>query len=149
MQLVRVVLVAVVMLVAGGVASAADSAEAEDLIAKGVELRRQGRDERALPLFQKAYQLAPSPRTAGQLGFAEMAVGYWLDAEQHMTEALETLDHPWVAKNRGLLEQALTTVRSNIGEIAIDGPQVGATLSVNNHPAGTFPLSGPVRVGKG
>lgn len=130
-------------------AYATDSEEAEALIAKGVELRQQGRDERALPLFQKAYQLATSPRTAGQLGFAEMAVGYWLDSEQHLGEALETPDHPWVAKNHDILTKALAQVRSNIGEITIEGPPRGATVSVNGHEVGTFPLAAPIRAGKG
>ena len=49
-------------------ARAGDSAEAEALIRQGVELRAQKKDERALPLFEKAYQISRSPRTAGQLG---------------------------------------------------------------------------------
>jgi tetratricopeptide (TPR) repeat protein len=101
------VLVVAIGLVGGRGGMAADSAEAEALISQGVELRQQGRDEKALPLFQKAYGLVPSPRTAGQLGFAEMAVGYWLDAKQHLNEALETPDHPWVKKNHDTINQAL------------------------------------------
>ena len=53
-------------------ARAGDAAEAEALIRQGLELRQQGRDAPALPLFQKAYDLAATPRTAGQLGCGEM-----------------------------------------------------------------------------
>jgi hypothetical protein len=54
----------------------ADAAEVEALIAKGNELRRAGTPGPALPYFQKAYELARTPRTAGQLGLAELAAGY-------------------------------------------------------------------------
>jgi hypothetical protein len=130
-------------------ARAGDSAEVEALIRQGVELREQGRDERALPLFQKAYDLLPSPRTAGQLGLAEMAVGYWVDAEQHLGSALESPDHPWVSKNRRALDDALAKVRQNIGTLVVEGQPAGAAVAVNHRPAGTLPLAAPLRVAKG
>jgi hypothetical protein len=37
---------------------AADPADVEALISEGIALRRQGKDHRALSLFQKAHQLA-------------------------------------------------------------------------------------------
>jgi hypothetical protein len=146
---VIVALAIVLVLGAGRAARGADAAEAEALIRQGIELRQQGHDERALPLFQKAYDLVVTPRTAGQLGLAEMAVGYWLDAEQHLSLALESPDHPWVAKNLAAIKAALAQVRTNIGEIVVDGAPAGATLTVNHRAAGTFPFPGPVRVPKG
>ena len=122
---------------------------AEALIRQGIELRQAGKDERALVMFQRAYDTLPTPRSAGQLGLSEMAVGYWLSAEQHLNEALQTPDHPWVAKNRASLQTAVTRVRSNIGELVVTGPPAGASLTVNRRAAGTFPLSEPVRVPKG
>ncbi|HVY39268.1 MAG TPA: PEGA domain-containing protein, partial [Polyangia bacterium] len=133
------------------VARADESPEsrAEALIRQGIELRQAGKDERALVMFQRAYETLPTPRSAGQLGLSEMAVGYWLSAEQHLNEALQTPDHPWIAKNRASLQTALTRVRSNIGELMVTGPPAGASLTVNRRGAGTFPLSEPVRVPKG
>ena len=69
---------------AAGPARAGESGEAESLIRQGVELRSQKKDERALPLFEKAYQISRSPRTAGQLGLVEMALGYFVDAEKYL-----------------------------------------------------------------
>ena len=126
-----------------------DSTEVEALIREGVSLRQSGKDERALPVFQKAYHLVRSPRTAGQLGLVQMAMGYWLDAEQHLTEALESPDHPWVAKNRAGLEGALANLRSKIGEITIGGAVPGAAVQVNGRMAGTIPLPAPIRLAKG
>ena len=142
-------LLAVLSLVGMRASAANPSAEAETLIRQGVELRQQGHDERALPLFQRAYELVPSPRTAGQLGLAEMAVGYWLDSDQHLGEALQVPDHPWVAKSRRALEEARAQVRRNIGELVVEGAPPGATVTVNRRPAGTLPLAAPVRVAKG
>src|SRR6266700_243087 len=132
-----------------GVAQAGDSAQAEALIRQGVELRQQGRDAPALPLFQKAYDLVATPRTAGQLGCGEMALGYWLDAEQHLNEALGAPDDAWVAKNMGVLKSALARVQGNLAEVVIGGGPAGARVLVNRRSAGALPLDRPVRVAKG
>ncbi len=126
-----------------------DSAETEALIRQGVALRMKKEDERALPFFQKAYERARTPRTAGQLGLAEMSIGYWTDAERHLAEALETTDHPWIAKNRKTLEDTLAQVRVNIGEVSIAGSPAGASVSLNGRPVGTLPLPAALRVNRG
>src|SRR3954464_13795766 len=86
----------------------ADAAEVEALIAKGNELRRAGTPGPALPYFQKAYELARTPRRARQLGLAELAAGYAVDAEEHLASALQTPDDPSIAKFRKMLTDALT-----------------------------------------
>jgi hypothetical protein len=52
-----------VTLILGASAHAADPAEVERLLQDGIRLRREGSDGRALPLFQKAHDLAHTPRT--------------------------------------------------------------------------------------
>ena len=131
------------------VAIAADPAEVEDLIAHGVEFRRAGNDHRALPLFKKAYDLSPTPRTAAQLGLVEMALGYRIDSEQHLAESLAAPRDPWIHKNRETLERSLRQVRAGIGQVAIAGSPAGAEVSVNGTVAGRLPLKAPVRVGEG
>src|SRR5262245_63205618 len=130
-------------------ARAGDSAEAESLIRQGVELRAQKKDERALPLFEKAYQVSRSPRTAGQLGLVEMALGYFVDADKYLSEALASPDHPWVAKNLATLKAQLATAKSQIGELYIVGDPNGAEVLVNGKAVGRLPLSTPIRLDKG
>jgi len=130
-------------------ARAGDSAEAEALIRQGVELRAQKKDERALPLFEKAYQVSRSPRTAGQLGLVEMALGYFVDAEKYLGEAIASPDHPWVAKNLATLKAQLAAAKGQIGELFIVGEPAGAEVLVNGKSAGRLPLPGPVRLDKG
>jgi len=130
-------------------ARAGESGEAEALIRQGVELRGQKKDERALPLFEKAYQISRSPRTAGQLGLVEMALGYFVDAEKYLSEAVASPDHPWVAKNLATLKAQLATAKTQIGELYIIGEPAGAEVLVNGKPVGKLPLSSPIRLDKG
>ena len=127
----------------------AQPAAVETLIQEGVELRRKGSDHLALPKFQKAYDIERSPRTAAQLGLAEASLGYWLAAEQHLTEALQSTRNPWLAKHEPTLRKTLKEVQASIGEVEIIGTPAGATVTVNGQQAGQMPLTRPVRVPEG
>jgi hypothetical protein len=130
-------------------ARAADLESVEKLIRQGVELRHQGHDVQALPLFQKAYSEERTPRAAGQLGLCEMAMGYWLDSERHLGEALSFPEHPWVRRNLNDLTSSLASVRQNIGEVVVEGGPRGAEVLINGKAAGHLPLATPLRLGKG
>ncbi len=124
-------------------------AKVEDLIHQAVELRKAGSNHRALPLFQKAYDIERSPRTAAQLGLAEASLGYWLSAEEHLSEALQSTRNPWVAQHESQLRETLKSVQASIGEVEITGTPTGAAVTVNGHPAGRLPLRTVVRVPEG
>ena len=124
----------------------ADAAEVEALIAKGNELRRAGTPGPALPYFQKAYELARTPRTAGQLGLAELAAGYPVDAAEHLTTALQTPDDPSIVKYRKMLKDALAIARSQIGELAVEGSPAGAEILVDARAIGVLPLAAPAKL---
>jgi len=124
----------------------ADAAEVEALIAKGNELRRAGTPGPALPYFQKAYELARTPRTTGQLGLAELAAGYPVDAEVHLSAALASPNDPSIVKYRQILADALTMARSQLGELTIQGNPPGADVIVNGHSVGTLPLPLPIKL---
>src|SRR5688500_5007277 len=75
--------------------------ESEALLARGNQLRRAGDDEGALPIFKRAYELHKSPRTIAQLGLVEWALGRWVDADEHLTEALKAVNTDvWIRNNR-------------------------------------------------
>jgi hypothetical protein len=126
-----------------------EPAEVEALIEQANTYRRQGMDHKALPLMQKAYNLAHTARTAAQLGLVEIALGYWLQAERHLAESLTSTRDPWIHKNRAELERALAGVRASIGEVDIQGAPAGAEVFVNGQLVGSLPLSKPPRVGDG
>jgi hypothetical protein len=126
---------------------AAPLSEVEDLIRRGTELRRKGEDATALPLYQKAYELAGgTPRTAAQLGLVEMALDYRIEAEGHLTEALSARNEIWINRNRAVLEEALRGVKAGIGALMVTGSPTGAEVIVAGRPLGKLPLAAPVRV---
>lgn len=128
--------------------AAPPAAEADALIARGLELRRQGKTAEALVLFQQAHAIAPMPRTSGQMGLAEASLEHWLDAETHLWGALAAADDPWVRKNRTFLDQAMTLAKSHIGELVITGPP-GTSVSVEGKPIGTLPAIAARRIAAG
>ena len=133
------------------VASAATPAqEAEDLIRRGISLRRVGDEAGALPLLQRAYELHRSPRTAVQLGLVEYALGRWADADEHLTEAYKYVEtDSYIQKNRKEIEDWLRTVKKQVARVEITGEPVGAEVLVNGRLVGTVPLARAVAVSAG
>jgi len=125
----------------------APHADADTLVAKGVELRRQKEDAEALEMFRRAHALAPTSRTLAQMGFAEVALRRWLDAEQHLADAIRAGDS-YAAKNRKLIDQQLADARTHIGTLQISGP-AGATVLLDGRSAGSLPLGTPIRLAEG
>jgi hypothetical protein len=132
-----------------GRALASDPGRAEELIREANDLRRQGKNPAALPLLREAYRIARSPRTAAQLGLAELSLGYWLEAERHLAEAVAPASHPWVDQNRKVLQASLDNASAHIGSLSIEGRPPGAEVHINDAVAGTLPLSAPVKVAEG
>jgi hypothetical protein len=146
-NLLQLPLIAVLSL--GVVLPATAAEDPEALIKHGVALRRQGNDAAALQEFRRAYDLAPSPRAAAQMGLAEQQMQSWVDASRHLAEALRAPADPWIKKNRPVLETSLHTVESHVGRVLIGGEPAGAEVFVNGQNAGTVPLREPATVPPG
>ena len=145
----RALVICMVLAVVPPVARAAGpETEADALIAKGLELRRQEKQIDALDLFQRAHAIAPSSRTLGQMGLVEASLQRWAAAEDHVTAALATPNDPWVRKNRGFLDQALATARGHVGELEIVGP-AGTEVSLDGKPVGCLPAVPVLRRSEG
>jgi hypothetical protein len=140
----------IVTLVHAPSALAQQSSAADALIEQGVALRQKGQNQEALDVFQKAHALAPSGRTLAQIGVAEATLQRWLDAETHLSAALDSHDTPWIqnTKNRAALEKSLALVRTHIGLVSIVGP-AGAEISVAGSSVGRLPLVGPLHLPEG
>jgi tetratricopeptide (TPR) repeat protein len=129
--------------------AATDAEQAEALIREGVKLRASDNTARALPLFEQAYQISRSPRAAAQLGLCELELGYWVEAERYLSEAIASADNPWVVKNKGTLKKPLETARANIGELVVTASPVSAEVSVNHKVVDRVLVGAPMRLGKG
>ncbi len=86
-----------------GLVSAEGPSNTKQLSAEAVELRRAGQDAEALPKFEEAYRLSPTPKAAAQLGLCLQALGRWSEADARLSEALKAKDDTWVRKNRDIL----------------------------------------------
>jgi hypothetical protein len=122
------------------IAWADSAADADAAISKGIDLRRQGKNEEALEQFQNAYRLAPSPRAKTQIALAEQAIGRWADAERDLTDAMSQASDPWIARQRTVLTEAMSVIRRHLGALTVKGEPAGAIVELDGEPVGTIPL---------
>ena len=128
--------------------SSAHADDAESIIAHGVELREQGRDDQALLEFRRAFAMTPSPRARAQMALAEQALGLWVSAEIDLLEATRGAD-PWIAKNRAALTQSLAVIQQHLGSLEIRGGSAGGEVFVDGASVGALPMASGRRVEAG
>lgn len=120
------------MLVAGQLGDAKVSVAAgreETFIRKGVELRRKGQDKEALANFQKAYEVSHTARAAAQLGLCEQALKQWLDAYNHLSDALASQSDVWISEHRSTLEKSFAETQRQLGRVEVKGsPESGVVV---------------------
>lgn len=122
------------------------AALARDLIAQGVELRKQEDDRQALAVFERAVELDPSAQALAQRALAEQALGHWLDAAEHLEQALEQVDDPWIAEHRAALEAARDEIAAQLGMLEVSCNVAGAEVRIDGRLLGRTPLAAPLRV---
>lgn len=122
--------------------------EAEQLIAEGVELRKQGNEREALAKFEKAHALRPTPRALAQMGLATKSLRMFVQAEDYLGRALQAEDDGWITENRAALTLALDVVKKNLAWVAVEA-NVPGELSVDGNRVGQLPLQAPLRVRAG
>lgn len=124
-----------------------DEARAEELLERGVELRRTDQDAEALVVFRKALELAPhSSRAQAHLGTTYQAIGRWVLADEFLGKALAHTSDPYVNRHRRALEQAREFVQDHLGMLEISGGPAGAEVLLNGQLVGTLPMTKPVPV---
>src|SRR3954464_5264723 len=148
MNTVRAAAVVLILVVHLDPALARDDDDPDVLIMRGLDLRRAGRSADALALFRRAHEVAPSPRTLGQMGLVESSLQLWSDAEAHLLAAMATPEDTWVHRNRQFLEQARERTKEHIGELLITGPP-RTEVSLGKSRIGSLPLAAPVRLVEG
>ncbi|HEX2660687.1 MAG TPA: hypothetical protein VHU40_20545 [Polyangia bacterium] len=121
--------------------------DAEEFVKRGIELRREAKDAEAFAEFKKAWAIQKTSRIEAQMALAEQALGLWVDAEEHLLEALAHSERdPWTQKNRAALTGALTIIQGHISTLDVWGTPAGAAVFVNEKPIGTLPLKHPLRI---
>jgi hypothetical protein len=124
----------------------AASDDVDSLLRQGVELRRQGKAQEALEIFQRAAAIRATPRVMAQVGLAEQELGLWATAEVHLKGALDSPSDPWIQKNRRVLDEAFKTIQHHLGSLEIVGSPAGADVTIDGVPSGKLPSSGVLRM---
>jgi hypothetical protein len=135
--------------VTAGPAAASDPNDPDALIARGLELRHAGKEKEALPLFQQAAEKKRTPRAVAQVGLCELALGLWVEGEDHLQQALTNKTDPWIRKNERQLKAAVDNIQDRLGSLDVWGDPAGAKVAVDGHAMGTLPLERPLRLSTG
>jgi hypothetical protein len=139
------------MTVVVGHASDGPSLGAEDpevLIREGNQLRQQGEDVRAEGYFRRAYQVAKTGRTAGQLGLVELAIGAYLLSERYLSESLNS-DDAWVRSNAETLEKSRASARSKLVQLEVVGIPDDTSATEGHAPSVRVRANGPLWIDAG
>lgn len=120
------------------------NAPEDELIAQGVQLRREHRDAEALLEFRRAYQLRATPRALAQIGLAEQALGSWVQAEADLSQALAAKDDEWIRAHADVLREAVAFLATKLAWVSVRG-EAGAVVLLNGERVGSLPMQ-PLRV---
>ncbi len=88
------------------------------LAQQGLAARREGRDEDALRAFEQSLAVLERASVRAQLGFAQQALGRWVDAERTLA-AVALVSDPWIDRHRATIDEALVTVRTHLGWLSV------------------------------
>ncbi len=131
----------------GADAAVTVSAEVDAIVQRGIELRRVGREEAALAVFESALAKAPSStRVKVHLAATHQALGQWLEAERYLSDVLQQSDDAYIRRHRATLEKAYAFVDGRLGSLDVVGGPEGAEVVLSGRSIGQLPLSSPVRV---
>jgi hypothetical protein len=83
------------------------------------------------------------------MALAEGALGQWVDAEGHLSQALAMQNDRWILDNHIALEANLESQREHVGLVDVRSPTPGARVSIRGAPEQLLPLPQPARVPSG
>jgi len=129
------------------------SPEAEEegmrLYDEGRKVAGTGQWEKARELFMQAFALKRHYQIAAALGRAEVQLGKYRDAAEHLSWAIQQGGAEMDAAQRKAFPEMLEKARGRVGVLSISVDPPGAEVVVNGRSMGTAPLPGPVFVDAG
>lgn len=122
-------------------------ARADELEAEGMRLYQEDHPAQALERFQQSRAQCGGVRALGRIGLAESALDRFVEAEQHIQQALtEGRSDPWVVENRARLEEDLAYVSARLGTIELLGGGPSSEVTLNGEARGRWPAQRRFRV---
>lgn len=122
----------------------------EALLQECYSLRTRNRSAAALDPCRRAVVMSRNGRSLAQLGLTEMALGQWVEAANHISEAL-TDPSQQEPERRRALDTAMQSIRPRVAELVVDTNDPTASVTVDGRavPTGARPVfaaAGTVRL---
>jgi PEGA domain len=126
------------------IARAEESPEVEALLKRGIQLRKDGKDEEALAVFLDAESQAPkSVRVLLHVATAAQAASKWLMADEYLKKAMSHGDDPYYLKYKDEIEEVRLATAQRVGHFRALGEPDGAEVVLNGQVIGTLPMETP------
>lgn len=139
MLLVRSLIVAGALLFAG---EAVAQEDVDNIIRRGIDARRAGRDAEAYARFDDAWARCHCVEAVAHRGLAAYALGRWIDAERDLSAALDAPRNPTLRRWAANLRIQLTEVRTHLATVTVTAGSSGARVSVDDNPTLEVPDEG-------
>ncbi len=116
----------------------------ESAVQRANQLRREDNDKEALRILRAIYCRSPSSKIRAQMGLTEQALGRWVAAHDHLLQALEGRDDPWIMKNYNVLRQSVSAIEEHLGTLSVESNIAEAEIQLDGVALGTAPIHGKV-----
>ena len=117
-------------------------------LTRGRSAREAGDHTAALSAFSAAWEHTSAPIARAEMALEELALGDFVLAEAHATDALAFATDPEVAALLPALTHARDDAAAHLGSLDVRCLE-GCVITIDGHPAGTTPLAHLVRVTSG
>lgn len=122
----------------------------EELVQRGIALRRAGDDAAALETFHQAEQKSPgSVRVMLHIVTAAQAAGRWLEASAYLRKVSEHAEDPYYRQYAEEIARIEKLIASRVGSFLAVGSPAGAEVRLNGDVIGTLPMeqAAPIQSG--
>jgi hypothetical protein len=123
--------------------------QADELFERGKVAFEQGDFALAAHAYQKAWELAQSYDIAANLGQAELELGWFREAAEHLTFALRNLPLSVAAETREQIRDMLARAKQEVASLNLHVEPAGAEVTVDGRTVGTAPLGAELFVEPG
>ncbi|MDC3960487.1 PEGA domain-containing protein [Polyangium jinanense] len=132
----------------GASAQPAVNPQVKQLYDVGIKAAEKGQWEKARASFEEAFKLDPRPKIAVNLGNAELELGRYRDAAEHLEYFLRN-DTSGNAAARQPVQQLLDKATAQIGTLRVTVDVKGAEVLVDGRSVGQAPVERPIFVEPG
>jgi tetratricopeptide (TPR) repeat protein len=116
------------------------NARADDLTRKGTDLAKKHRWPEAEAMFRQAWGMKHSYDIGGNLGVAELALGKYREAAEHLLFGLKSFPANGKPEHRDLIRDSLAQARAEVATLTVEVSVKGATVFVDGRELGVSPL---------